>query len=246
MGVNKLKLVGIIPARYNSSRFPGKPLVDLLGKPLIWHVYHSARRYDKFSKLLVATDDSRIVDECSLHGIECLMTSKEHQDCLDRSAEVVSILNNAGELYDRYITIQGDEPMFNPIILNQDLSPEVVNFYTKINIEEEIDDPNVVKVVVSKGLKAIYYSRYSIPYSANKTRKQTYDVTFDKQLGLYSFSADALLKYNKLGVSHLESVEGIGLLRLIENDVPIHMRYSDYDSISVDTPDDLEYVKTIL
>lgn len=241
-----MRLVGIIPARYGSTRFPGKPLADLLGKPLLWHVYQSANKSDRFEKIVVATDDHRIASMCIEYEVPYLMTSPFHHDCLDRSAEVVSIMLECGEKYDRYVTIQGDEPMFNPAVLNQDLTPCVVNFYTKINIPDEIDDPNVVKVVVSKDLRAIYYSRYAIPYSSEKTRKQNYNVTFDKQLGIYSFSADALLSYRKLGISHLEAVEGIGLLRLIENDVPIYMRYSDYDSISVDTPADLEYVKTII
>lgn len=240
-------LVGIIPARYASSRFPGKPLADLLGKPLIWHVYNAAKKYDKLKRIIVATDDNRIMDACRDLNMECMMTGNYHKDCLDRAYEVMMNLKmRDGLLYNRYIIIQGDEPMFNASVLDQDLSPEVVNFYTRINIEEEIDDPNVVKAVVSKDLKAIYFSRYAIPYSAKRTRKQNYDVTFDKQLGLYSFSFETLKYYNMLGMSHLESVEGIGLLRLLENGVPIHMRYSDYDSISVDTPEDLEYVKTII
>ncbi|MAG24876.1 3-deoxy-manno-octulosonate cytidylyltransferase [Candidatus Pacearchaeota archaeon] len=231
--------IGIIPARYASSRFPGKPIASLLGKPLIWHVYNSALKWDKWSKLLVATDDERICDVCEIYKIPYMMTSKDHSDCIDRASEVARNLGELNSIFDRYIIIQGDEPGFNPDILNVDLSPDIVNFYTKTVLLEEREDQNVVKVVVSKSLKAIYFSRFSIPYHDIVTKRTDDVISIDKQLGVYSFSYDSLLEYSNLKPSYLEGVEGIGLLRLIENDIDVYMRYSIYDSISVDTPDDL-------
>ena len=233
------KYIGIIPARYASSRFPGKPIANLLGKPLIWHVYNSASQWESWSSLLVATDDERICDVCDKYSIPYVMTSPDHPDCIDRACEVAKTLNESGSRFDRYIIMQGDEPGFNPEMLNVNLSPEVVNFYTKVISLEEREDPNVVKVVVSKSLRAIYFSRFGVPYHDSKTKRTDEMTSIDKQIGVYSFSYDALLKYSDLKPSYLENIEGIGLLRLIENDIDVYMRYSVYDSVSVDTTGDL-------
>lgn len=236
-----MRITGIIPARYQSSRFPGKPLADLCGKPLIWHVYNSACKFDDWDDLVVATDDSRIESECKKFNIPAIMTRNDHPDCIDRASEVAAKIKS-----DRYIVIQGDEPLFDSRILNVDLSPSVVNFYTQVSLECEIDDPNAVKVIVSKNLRAIYYSRYAIPYHNTNTRKSTDPFNIDKQIGLYSFSSEALRQFSALGMSYLEGIEGIGMLRFIENDIDVHMRYAQYDSVSVDTVGDLKRVEAIL
>jgi 3-deoxy-manno-octulosonate cytidylyltransferase (CMP-KDO synthetase) len=233
------KLIGIIPARYGSKRFPGKSIALLAGKPVIVHVYESARRFKQWEDLVVATDDARIANVCSEHGITSVMTKSTHLDCIDRAYETMEILRNKGKVADRYVIVQGDEPFFDASILEIDYSPEIINFYTKIIDESELYDSNVVKVVVSKDLRAIYFSRHLIPYCNAQTQKSKDLLSFDKQIGIYAFSPEALTKFCTSGMSFLEGMEGIGLLRCLENDMPVHMRYAQYDSLSIDTPQDL-------
>ena len=230
--------VGIIPARYPSSRFPGKPLCDIFGLPMIVRVYNSVKKWDKWQEVYVATDDSRIIDTCSAHGIPAMLTKETHQDCLDRAAEVVDFLEEQGTGADRYIVIQGDEPLFNVDTLNTDLSPSIVNFYTEVKDVREKYDSNAVKVVVSMNKKAIYFSRYSVPYHDEKTKRTDHPEVILKQIGVYSFSAEMLKTYTNLNSTPLENLEGIGLNRLLEHDIEVHMRYTEHDSISVDTPED--------
>ena len=229
-----MELIGIIPARYDSSRFPGKPITSIRGIPLVVRVYKSAQKFPNWKELIVATDDERIVAICNEYKVPSIMTAKDHPDCIDRAAEVAEI-----KKADRYIIIQGDEPFFDVRVLNVDLSPSVVNFFTKITDISELEDPNVVKVVVSKNLRAIYYSRHSIPYHSPNTQKGSDKPNVDKQIGTYSFSLEAFHQFSALGMSYLEGIEGIGLLRFLENDVDVHMRYAQYDSLSIDSPQDV-------
>lgn len=242
----KRTYVGIIPARYQSSRFPGKPLCDILGKSMIEKVYESVMKWDKWKKVYVATDDDRIREKCFTTGIPYEMTKDTHQDCLDRAAEVVEKLELRGEGADRYIVIQGDEPLFNVRTLDVDLSPSIVNFYTEVHDRYDEYDSNAVKVVVSRNQKAIYFSRYSIPYHDEKTKRSSEEVIVNKQIGVYSFSGEMLKLYSQLKPTQLENMEGIGLNRLIENDIEVHMRYTEYDSISVDTTEDRDRIVTII
>tara|TARA_Y100001938_G_C8098510_1_gene439863 strand:+ start:4709 stop:5437 length:729 start_codon:yes stop_codon:yes gene_type:complete len=237
-----MKYIGIIPARYASSRFPGKPLCDLNGKPMIQRTYESVMKWDKWEKVYVATDSNRIKDKCDELNIPCLMTSDVHTDCLDRASEVVDILESCGKGGDRYIVIQGDEPLFNSNTLNVDLTPEVVNFYTEVKEEHDLYNPNSVKVVISNLNKALYFSRYTIPYHDEKTRRTNQKLMCLKQIGVYSFSGSMLKKYTNLQPTYLENLEGIGLLRLLENDISIDMRYTEFDSVSIDTEDDRKYL----
>jgi len=240
------KYVGIIPARYQSSRFPGKPLCDILGKPMIQRVYESVKQWDKWEEVYVATDSDEIWDECRRLDIPVLITKDTHQDCLDRAAEVVEKLEENGIVADKYIVIQGDEPLFNVDTLNTDLSPSIINFYTEVHDQYDMYDSNAVKVVVSRNNKAIYFSRYSVPYHDEKTTRSNDKVTILKQIGVYVFTGETLKIYNKLKPTPLENMEGIGLNRLIENDIEIHMRHTDHDSISVDTPDDRNRIIKII
>lgn len=241
-----MKFIGIIPARYKSSRFPGKPLCDILGKPMIWHVYNSVHKWDKWDSVYVATDNELISETCNKLNIPAVMTKSTHTDCLDRAGEVVDILGRQSKFADRYIIIQGDEPLFDVRTLDTDLSPTVVNFYTKVQDYSEKYDSNAVKVVVSKNQKALYYSRYSIPYHDEKTKRSTEEPTIYKQIGVYSFSGEMLKLFLTLCQSSLENMEGIGLNRLIENDIDVYMRYTNYDSISVDTPEDRNRIIKII
>ncbi|MFA6088636.1 MAG: 3-deoxy-manno-octulosonate cytidylyltransferase [Candidatus Woesearchaeota archaeon] len=241
-----MNFIGIIPARYNSSRFTGKPLCDILGKPMIWHVYSSVLKWDKWDKVYIATDDERIKDVCHQYSMPCIMTSPDHTDCLDRAGEVVDILYKKKEFADRFIIVQGDEPLFDTRTLDTDLSPSIVNFYTEVKDLSEIYDSNAVKVLVSKNQKAIYFSRYSVPYHDKKTKRCEDDPKIYKQIGVYSFSDEMLRIFLTLKSSYLENMEGIGLNRLIENGIDIYMRYTEYDSISVDTKEDKERIISLM
>jgi len=241
-----MKFIGIIPARYQSSRFPGKPLCDILGKPMIWHVYQSVIKWNKWYKVYVATDSNKIAYECKKLSIPFLMTKDTHVDCLDRASEVVSILNKSEQDVDRYIVIQGDEPLFNVETLNADLSPTIVNFYTEVHDQHDMYDNNAVKAVISKNQKALYFSRYSVPYHNEATKRTDEHPIIYKQIGVYSFSGEMLKMFSQLKPSHLETMEGIGLNRLIENDIEVHMRYTKHDSISVDIPEDRDRIVSII
>jgi len=234
-----MNFVGIIPARYASSRFPGKPLCDILGQPMIKRVYDSVMKWPKWDRVYVATDCEEIKRACKSWEIPCLMTGDQHVDCLDRAAEAAKILEDRGSGADRYIIIQGDEPLFETKTLDTDLTPEIVNFYTETVDENDLYDSNAVKVVVSHSQRALYFSRYTVPYHDMKTRRNDeLPLTVYKQIGVYSFSYEKLYLYTLLPLGYLEQIEGIGLLRLLENDIDVRMRHTKYDSISVDTPAD--------
>lgn len=241
-----MNFIGIIPARYQSSRFPGKPLCDILGKPMIWHVYNSITNWSMWSQVYVATDSPKIEKVCIQFDIPSVMTRSNHVDCLDRVAEAAFILETKGEVADRYIAIQGDEPLFDISTLNVDLSPSIVNFYTQVQDKRELYDANAVKVVISKNQKALYFSRYTLPYTEEKTKRTNEKPLFYKQIGVYSFSCEMLKVFSSLRPSYLEKMEGIGLNRLLENDISIDMRYTSCDSISVDTPEDRDRIIEII
>tara|TARA_Y100000310_G_scaffold341482_1_gene440763 strand:- start:3815 stop:4561 length:747 start_codon:yes stop_codon:yes gene_type:complete len=214
--------------------------------PMVCKTYYSAKEWPLWTKIYVATDDQRVVDACEERGIPAIMTRDDHTDCLDRANEAVEQIEASGEIADRYIVIQGDEPLFNPDTLNVDFSPEVVNFYTQVQDKDEIGDVNAVKVVVSRRQKALYFSRHTVPYSDKATRRSDEPLRVYKQIGVYSFSSRMLRQYCNLSPSYLENLEGIGLLRFLENDIDINMRYTKYDSVSVDTEEDRQRILDIL
>lgn len=240
------KYIGIIPARYKSSRFPGKALCDICGKPMIWHVYNSVMKWPKWKGVYVATDSKDIAEKCAEFGIPCIMTREDHVDCLDRAAEVIEKLEQENRGADKYIVVQGDEPLFNVETLNADLSPAIVNFYTEVQDQAELYDVDAVKVVISNNNRALYFSRYTIPYHDPRTRRSNDQLKVYKQIGVYVFTGEMLSLYTNLKSSPLENMEGIGLNRLLENDVDVYMRYTPYDSISVDTPRDQKRIIKIL
>ena len=240
----RCEFVGIIPARWASSRFPGKPLIDLLGKPMIVRVHEQAVKWDKFDTVYVATDDQRIASVCESCGIPCLMTSNKHVDCLDRAYEAALILDGRGEGAHRYIIIQGDEPLFDVRTLDISDTPPCVNFYTES--KTDIDDPNAVKVVMDIHSRALYFSRYPVPHKKLGMEWVGKPFPTYKQLGVYIFSLEMLGIYNGLKPSMLEIAESVGLNRLLENCCMVNMEYTPYDSISVDTPADRDKVVRIL
>ena len=244
-----MKYIGLIPARYKSTRYLGKPLCNILDKPMIYHVYMRAKKWEKWYKLYVATDDERIAKCCENYNINYIMTYKEHMDGIDRCTEACEILEKQNIIGDRYIIIQGDEPLFDiKIFKDVDMQYDNINFYSKIDDINDVNDINIVKTVISKNNKAIYFSRYPIPYHDNKTKKfdKNTEPIFYKQLGIYIMSKDVLYKYNELEMTKLEGFEGVGLNRFIENDINIYMYLTDYNAISVDTPEDRERVEKIM
>lgn len=238
--------IGIIPARFKSTRFPGKPLCDICGKPMIWHVYNSVMKWPNWKEVYVATDWKELVEKCSEFGIPSIMTRQDHTDCLDRAAEVAEKLEKEKRGADKYIIIQGDEPLFNVETLNTDLSPSIINFHTRVQDKAEMYDVNAVKVVISNNNRALYFTRYSVPYHDEKTKRTIDNVVIFKQIGVYVFTGEMLKLYTNLKSSLLENMEGIGLNRLLENDIDVFMRYTKHDSISVDTPHDQRRIIKIL
>lgn len=238
--------VCIIPAKYEDNRFPGKLLCDILGKSMIYRTYESVKKWDKWDEIYIATDNQEIFNECLKLNILCLMTSGDHVDCLDRAAEAVEILEAENKKNNKYIIIQGNEPLFNIKTLNVDLSSSIINFYTEVKDIYDMYDSNAVKVVISKNKKALYFSRFTIPYHNNKTKRNSKNIKIFKQIGVYVFTGEMLNLYRRLKPSSLESAEGIGLNRLLENDIEINMRYTKYDSISVDVLEDRERIISLI
>lgn len=222
-----MNLIGIIPSRYNSTRFPGKALCLLGDMPVLVHVYLSALKFGQWNDLLVATDDLRISSICNQYKIPYIMTSGEHSDCLDRAAEVSHQIDA-----DRYVVIQGDEPFFDCRTLNVDFSlSSFAGFYTEIIHKEEIYDPNVVKVIISKVSTALYFSRSPVFFADNRAMKQ---------VGVYVFDKNSLCLFSQLGVSPLEKYEkGGNLTRFLDNGIPVPMYFTSHDSLSIDTTQDL-------
>lgn len=232
-----MKILGIIPARYASTRFPAKPLADIAGKSMIERVYTQTRQSSKISKVVVATDDQRIFDHVRSFGGNVCMTSADHVSGTDRCFEALS---KQDEKYDYVINIQGDEPFISPkqIDLLGDLldgKTELATLGKKIADEESIANPNVVKLVKSSLGEALYFSRFPIPYLRNNVAHP-----FFKHIGMYAYRSDVLEKITKLPVSSLEKAESLEQLRWLENGYRIKVAETDQETIGVDTPEDLE------
>ncbi len=246
-----MKTLGIIPARYASSRFPGKPLVDLLGKPLVWYVYSRAKQ--ALEHVVVATDDKRIFQTVTDLGGFAIMTSQNHKSGTERCAEaVLNVEKQLGEKFDLVINIQGDEPLIEPPIistLEKNFTPQdqIATLIKQETDAENLFDPNVVKVLVDKNKNAIYFSRQTIPYLRDIPKKQWLEnFTFYSHIGIYAYRKDILLQITKLEPTPLEKAEKLEQLRWIENGYKIKTSIVVYDAIGVDTPADLEKVKQIL
>lgn len=234
-----MKAIGIIPARYGSSRFPGKPLAGIAGKSLIRRVYEQVIMAG-LEKVIVATDDRRIEAEVSGFGGIAVLTG-EHRSGTDRIAEAA-----VKEDCDIVINIQGDEPLISPEVIRKVCSALDDNSWASVSTaavkagDEELANPNVVKVVFAADGRALYFSRSLIPYSV-KSRPQYY-----KHIGIYGYRKDFLMKFVSLPQSSLETAESLEQLRALENGYAIHVSVVDYDSIAVDTPEDVKKVEAVL
>jgi 3-deoxy-manno-octulosonate cytidylyltransferase (CMP-KDO synthetase) len=238
-----MKAIGIIPARYASSRLPGKPLVDIGGKTMIERVYRRAREAVSLSEVWVATDDRRIYDAVEAFGGRVLMTRADHPSGTDRIAEAA-----AGTDADVVVNIQGDEPLLEPAEIDAVVAPfgsvpELVMSTAAVRIDrpEDIQDPSVVKVVLDLGGHALYFSRLPIPHYRSGSQGACL-----KHIGLYAYRRGFLLTYACLRPTPLEQAECLEQLRVLENGYRIRVVLTEHDAISVDTPEDLERVRRMV
>lgn len=246
--VFRMKILGIIPARYASARFPGKPLIDIRGKSMICRVYEQSCRAASLYKTVVATDDERIFNHVKDFGGEVLMTSSKHPSGTDRCGEVAEKLNT--EKPEAIINIQGDEPFIDPKQIDllaglfHDPSTRIGTLVKKISSPSDLDSATVMKVVVNVKDEAIYFSRSPIPYCRNFPREEWLSQhTYLKHIGIYGYRTDVLQQLIGLAPSSLEKTESLEQLRWIENGYRIRVAFTDIESFSIDTPDDLLKIK---
>ncbi len=246
-----MKTLGIIPARYASSRFPGKPLADLNGKPLVYHVYLRAKQ--ALQHVVVATDDKRIFEKLAELGAKVIMTSTQHRSGTERCAEALTKYSQMTNInFDFVINIQGDEPLIDPEIilkLKQNLT-DSTQIATLVKIETDpniIFNPNVVKVITDYQDHAIYFSRHPIPFIRD-IAKNLWPQNFQylTHIGIYAYRTDVLQKITKLKPTDLENAEKLEQLRWIYYGYKIKTITVDYQAIGVDTPEDLEFVRKLL
>lgn len=240
-----MRILGIIPARYASTRFPAKALVDIGGKSMIRRVYEQAVQANQLQKVVVATDDERIMEHVADFGGLAVMTSSEHQSGTDRCYEALS--KTEGE-FDYVINIQGDEPFINPEPINAlarvlDGQTELATLVKIIDQEDLLFNVNVPKAVLNKRNEVMYFSRQTIPYLRNyETSEWMNHHTFYKHIGIYAYRADVLEAITRLPVSSLEKAEALEQLRWLENGYAIKAVVTNDDSHGVDTPEDLKKV----
>ncbi len=236
--------LAVIPARYESSRFPGKALAPLAGKPMVQHVVERVRRAARVARVLVATDDERIRRAVEELGGEAVLTRREHQSGTERVAEVAAQV--AAPIY---LDVQGDEPLIEPAALDdlvealeEDASVQVATLATPLRDLKDVMDPNIVKVVFDFDANALYFSRAPIPW----VRDAAAGPRHFKHLGVYAFRREALLDFPTLPPGELERREQLEQLRWLENGWRIRVAETTYDAVSVDTPEDLARVEKLL
>lgn len=244
-----MNVIAMIPARMGSSRFPGKPLASLLGKPMIGHVYERVRRNASLSEVVVATCDVEIRDYVESIGGKVVMTSAFHQRASDRCAEALETLEReTGIRYDVIVMVQGDEPMVEPAMIDEALQPliddpevHVVNLLGQIHSVDELDDPNCIKVVVDRQMNALYMSRLAIPGKFDPDASAA-----GRQICIIPFRADYLRRYLAMSPTPLEVMESIDMLRILEHGEKVRMAHTRYQTYPVDTPADLQRVESML
>ncbi|MBL7885048.1 MAG: 3-deoxy-manno-octulosonate cytidylyltransferase [Bacteroidia bacterium] len=239
-----MTFVGIIPARYASTRFPGKPLVDINGKTMIQRVYEQAQKAKCLSAVVVATDDERIEKHVKDFGGNVVITSVSHQSGTDRCFEAIRKFNPNTEVV---INIQGDEPFIHPEQIEMVAScftskeTQLATLVKKINSNEELFNTNIPKVVLNTKKEAIYFSRQTIPYLRGKESNEWLSFhTYYKHIGIYAYRSDILAKITALSPSQLELSESLEQLRWIENGYKINTEITDFESVAIDTPEDLK------
>ena len=242
-----MKIIGVIPARYQSSRFPGKPLADICGKPMIWWVYQQCLKVEDFDAVYVATDDEKIFNTCTELGVQVVMTSDTHRTGTDRIGEVARKIPA-----DLIVNIQGDEPLLEPATIRAAIAPfytnldlQISNLMTKITDPIDVVNCTVPKVITNKDGIGIYLTRAAAPYP-----KGSLNYAYYKQVCVYGFKPEALQFYCDYGMTYgkakVEAVEDIEILRFIENGYQVQYIEVDSETVAVDTPNDLEKVRAIV
>ena len=239
-----MKIIGVIPARYKSSRFPGKPLVSICGKPMIYWVYKQAEKVKEFDKIYIATDDERIKTACEEHNMNVIMTSDKHATGSDRVAEVASRVDG-----DLFVNVQGDEPVINPEMIRQVISifleDDSVYFGSlkkEITDLDEIRATSTVKVVTDDKGDAMYFSRSVIPSNLKDGKL----ARVFRHVGIYAYKKEFLLEFSKMPQSELELGEGIEPLRAMQRGYKMRLKETSYTSIGVDLPEHVAKVERVL
>jgi 3-deoxy-manno-octulosonate cytidylyltransferase (CMP-KDO synthetase) len=247
-----MNFIGIIPARYQSTRFPGKPLFVIDGKTMIQRVYEQALKSKVLKRVIVATDDTSIENHVKMFGGEVMMTSKKHKSGTDRCNEVIENLKKVEKdfVFDVAINIQGDEPYIDPLQIEllascfKNREVEIATLLKKIDSEQELFDQNVVKCVPNINKSALYFSRASIPFIRDKEKdKWLESQDFYKHIGIYAYRIDVLQKITKLKKSKLETAESLEQLRWLENGYKINVEFTEIESVSIDTINDILKLK---
>lgn len=244
-----MKILGLIPARMGSSRFPGKPMATILGKPMIGHVFERVSKNALLTQTAVATCDHDIANYVESIGGRAIMTGDHHERASDRCAEALKILEKEEKLtYDIVVVIQGDEPMLHPDMITEAVGPmlkdsscQVVNLLGKIETDAEFEDRNCIKVVCDLKGNALYFSREPIP-----TRSMISDIPMGKQVCVIPFQRNFLLRYTNMEPTPLEIAESIDMMRVLEHGLKVRMVPTLYKSFAVDTPTDLKKVEHLM
>jgi len=247
--MNELNILAVIPARMGSSRFPGKPMAKILGKPMIGHVYDNVKQNKIISEVIVATCDIEIYNYIELIDGCPVMTSDKHERASDRCAEALLVIEKENNIeYDIVVMVQGDEPMIHPDMITQAIQPMlndqnvlVTNLLGKIESKEEFEDRNCIKVVCDLKSNALYFSREPIP-----TRVKSNDNPMGKQICVIPFRRDFLLEYNIMEPSPLEIAESIDMMRVLEHGMKVRMVPTSYNTHAVDTKADLIHVEKLI
>ncbi|MGJ3522686.1 3-deoxy-manno-octulosonate cytidylyltransferase [Nitratidesulfovibrio sp. D1] len=241
-----MNIVAIIPARMGSSRFPGKPLADIHGVPMVGHVTFRTAMSPTLTATYVATCDKEIQDYAESVGLKAVMTGDHHVRCTTRTAEALLKIEAAtGQRVDIVVMVQGDEPMITPDMIDDAIAPmladpavNVTNLMARMETVQEFEDPNEVKVVVDLNSDALYFSREPVP----SRRKGVTDVPMQKQVCIIPFRRDYLLKFNDMQETPLEIIESVDMMRILEHGEKVRMVPTDKRTLSVDTPEDLARV----
>jgi 3-deoxy-manno-octulosonate cytidylyltransferase (CMP-KDO synthetase) len=243
-----VKAIGVIPARWGATRFEGKVLANLLGTPMIQHVWENAKKARTLDDLIVACDDERILKAVEGFGGKAIYTSPDQPSGTDRLAEVVNAMD-----VDIVVNIQGDEPLIKPIMidnlvmaLQEEKIAQMATIIKKIDDDSELTNSNVVKVVVDKNGYALYFSRYSIPYNRTSEKDHGKRPVYYKHIGLYAFTKDFLFTFKKLPHSYLENAEKLEQLRALEYGYKIKVVETKFDTVGVDRPEDLKRAEEAL
>ena len=243
-------ILGVIPARYASTRFPGKPLVSILGKSMIQRVYEQASLSPYLDKVIVATDDDRIVEHVKNFGGNVLMTSSAHASGTDRCFDVLSQLQDD---YSHVVNIQGDEPFIDPTQINllcsvlKDSQSEIATLAISVNSHDLLFNDGEVKIVINGNNEALYFSRMPIPFLKG-VKKEEWHLKFQyyRHVGIYGYRSDVLSKLAGLQTSSLEMAESLEQLRWIENGYKIKIAFTEFDSHCIDTPEDIDRIITLM